>query len=245
MRTIDHRPRAGSTPADWTVAALPPLERRIIRVLPRGGGPARRSGSRARSSRATYPGTRARREAAARHRLGRPPRLAVLRGPRSCRALPLCGFYAAGVGRVLGHFGCRRRSRSTSAGPPAPARMRPGRRLQRSGSGTPAAVERMPNDPPGNQAGRRGLPRRRGTYTDADMVASPPCFDRLSPASCAGVAGAASAPDASPAPAAARTGARAAVREHRQRRAPALAGRGVGRAGGRRPEGARRLGNQP
>ena len=95
--------RAGEYAADWTVGDLPGLERRIIQVMPARW----RSRAAMRVARTlvsqTYPGSRAivkfRRGAAS----------VDLRGSLFCEVreaspLPLCGFYAAAVARVLKHF---------------------------------------------------------------------------------------------------------------------------------------------
>jgi hypothetical protein len=95
--------RAGEYAADWSVSGMPGLERRFIRALPRWW--------RARSAlrvartlvRKTYPGTRAIVKV-------RGARASVdLRGSLFCEvreasALPMCGYYAAAVSRVLALF---------------------------------------------------------------------------------------------------------------------------------------------
>lgn len=95
--------RAGEYAAEWTVRGLPAMERRLIGALP---GPLRvRAALRTARAvvRATYPGSRAvvrvRRRAAT----------IDLRGSLFCEvreasALPLCGFYAAAIVRVLQLF---------------------------------------------------------------------------------------------------------------------------------------------
>jgi hypothetical protein len=98
--------RAGDYAADWTVSGMPALERRIGRALP--------AGLRARAAlrtvrslvKATYPGSRAI------VRIRRGTVLVDLRGSLFCEvreasALPLCGFYAAAIIRVLHHFDLR------------------------------------------------------------------------------------------------------------------------------------------
>ncbi len=98
--------RAGEYAADWTVSGMPALERRIISALP--------STLRARAAlrtasalvRATYPGSRAI------VRLRRGTASVDLRGSLFCEVrqvsdLPLCGFYAAAITRVLEHFSFR------------------------------------------------------------------------------------------------------------------------------------------
>ncbi len=92
--------RAGEYAAAWTIDNVPPFERRLIRALP--------SALRARAAlrtakslvRATYPGSRA---------ITRVKRGTVaidLRGSLFCEVreasvLPLCGFYASAIARVL------------------------------------------------------------------------------------------------------------------------------------------------
>jgi hypothetical protein len=95
--------RAGEYAADWTVTGMPSLERRIIRALP--GRWRIRSALRVARSlvTTTYPGTRA----LVKLRGGRAS--VDLRGSLFCEVreasmLPLCGFYAAAISRVLGHF---------------------------------------------------------------------------------------------------------------------------------------------
>lgn len=95
--------RAGEYAADWTVDNVPAFERRIVRALP--------SVLRARAGlrtargliRSTYPGSRA---------ITRVKRGIVsvdLRGSLFCEVreasvLPLCGFYASAIARVLRQF---------------------------------------------------------------------------------------------------------------------------------------------
>jgi hypothetical protein len=98
--------RAGEYAADWTVSSMPAFERRVISALP--------SMLRARAAlrtasalvRATYPGSRAI------VRLRRGTASVDLRGSLFCEVrevtdLPLCGFYAAAIARVLHHFSFR------------------------------------------------------------------------------------------------------------------------------------------
>jgi hypothetical protein len=98
--------RAGEYAGDWTVNTLTPLERRIIRGLP--------AALRARAAlrvarmlvRSTYPGSRAI------VRLKGTSASIDLRGSLFCEVretsiLPLCGFYAAAIGRVMQLFGIR------------------------------------------------------------------------------------------------------------------------------------------
>ena len=98
--------RAGEYAGDWTVNTLTPLERRVIRSLP--------APLRARAAlrvarmlvRSTYPGSRAI------VRLRRGTASVDLRGSLFCEvreasSLPLCGFYAAAIGRVMQLFELR------------------------------------------------------------------------------------------------------------------------------------------
>lgn len=98
--------RAGAYAADWTVNGLPAFERRVIRALP----PALRARAALRTARSlvrsTYPGSRAI------VRLRRGTASVDLRGSLFCEvreasALPLCGFYAAAIERVLELFSLR------------------------------------------------------------------------------------------------------------------------------------------
>ncbi len=92
--------RAGEYAGDWTVNTLTPFERRIIRILP---GPLRaRAALRVARMlvRSTYPGSRAI------IRLKGRTASVDLRGSLFCEvreasSLPLCGFYAAAIGRVM------------------------------------------------------------------------------------------------------------------------------------------------
>ncbi len=98
--------RAGEYAADWTVNNLAPLERRVIGALP-----ARlRARAALRTARAlvrdTYPGSRAI------VRLRRGTASVDLRGSLFCEVreasiLPLCGFYASAIARVLHLFALR------------------------------------------------------------------------------------------------------------------------------------------
>lgn len=95
--------RAGEYAADWTVSTLPALERRIVRALPaplRARAALRTARGLVRS---TYPGSRAI------IRLKGGTALVDLRGSLFCEVreasvLPLCGFYAAAIARVLRLF---------------------------------------------------------------------------------------------------------------------------------------------
>jgi hypothetical protein len=95
--------RAGEYAADWMINDMSPFERRVIRALPPRwrARPALRAA--AALVRATYPGSRAivslKGGAAS----------VDLRGSLFCEVreasvLPLCGFYAAAMARVLQHF---------------------------------------------------------------------------------------------------------------------------------------------
>jgi len=92
--------RAGEYAAAWTVDNVGPVERRIVRALP-GGLRARAALRIARGLvRATYPGSRAI------TRFKRGNASVDLRGSLFCEVreasmLPLCGFYAAAIKRVL------------------------------------------------------------------------------------------------------------------------------------------------
>ncbi|HSC28814.1 MAG TPA: hypothetical protein VLD67_16170 [Vicinamibacterales bacterium] len=98
--------RAGEYAADWTVGDMSVLRRRVISALP-SRIRARLALGKARALvRATYPGSRA----IVRLRRGRAS--IDLRGSLFCEvrqasALPLCGFYAAAVARMLEHFRLR------------------------------------------------------------------------------------------------------------------------------------------
>ena len=95
--------RAGEYAAEWTVRSLPALERRMIAVLPT---PLRaRAALRAARQlvRATYPGTRLI------TKFSKGNASLDLRGSLFCEvrelsALPLCGFYAAAIKRVMDLF---------------------------------------------------------------------------------------------------------------------------------------------
>jgi bacteriochlorophyll 4-vinyl reductase len=98
--------RAGEYAADWTVNNLPPLERRFIRALP---APLRARAA-LRTARAlvrdTYPGSRAI------IRMRRGTASIDLRGSLFCEVreasvLPLCGFYASAIARVVELFSFR------------------------------------------------------------------------------------------------------------------------------------------
>ncbi len=98
--------RAGEYAADWTVNSLSTIERRVIRALP----PALRVRAALRTARSlirsTYPGSRAI------IRLRRGTASVDLRGSLFCEVreasvLPLCGFYAAAIARVLELFALR------------------------------------------------------------------------------------------------------------------------------------------
>ncbi|HEX2454485.1 MAG TPA: hypothetical protein VHI99_12350 [Vicinamibacterales bacterium] len=96
--------RAGEYAADWTVSGMSSFERRMIRALPvalRSRVALRAAGSLVRT---TYPGSRAI------IRVRRRTASVELRGSLFCEVreasvLPLCGFYAAAIRRVLYLFG--------------------------------------------------------------------------------------------------------------------------------------------
>jgi hypothetical protein len=98
--------RAGEYAADWTVSNITALERRVVRALPvplRARFALRTAGS---LVRATYPGSRVI------VRLKRGTASIDLRGSLFCEVreatvLPLCGFYAAAIARVLQQFALR------------------------------------------------------------------------------------------------------------------------------------------
>jgi hypothetical protein len=95
--------RAGEYAGEWTVRSLPAMERRLIAALPTS----LRSRAALRTARTlvrnTYPGSRAI------IRVKRENASIDLRGSLFCEvrepsALPLCGFYAAAITRVLEQF---------------------------------------------------------------------------------------------------------------------------------------------
>jgi bacteriochlorophyll 4-vinyl reductase len=98
--------KAGRYAADWTVSTMPPLRRRMLQMLPaalRVRMALRTAGG---LVRATYPGSRAI------VRLKRGTASVELRGSLFCEVreasvLPLCGFYAAAIARVLEQFALR------------------------------------------------------------------------------------------------------------------------------------------
>jgi hypothetical protein len=98
--------RAGEYAADWTVSSMSTFEKRVIGVLPtvlRTRGAFRTARALVRS---TYPGSRVK------IRLRRGTASVDLRGSLFCEtreatAMPLCGFYAAAIARVLHHFSLR------------------------------------------------------------------------------------------------------------------------------------------
>lgn len=95
--------RAGEYAADWTVSNLSGLERRLTQALP---APLRARAAMRTARllvRATYPGSRAI------VRIKRGTASIDLRGSLFCEVreasvLPLCGFYASAIARVLRHF---------------------------------------------------------------------------------------------------------------------------------------------
>ena len=94
---------AGEYAADWTVSSMSSIERRFISALPtmlRTRGALRTARTLVRS---TYPGSRMK------VRLKRGTAAVDLRGSLFCETreatpMPLCGFYAAAITRVLHHF---------------------------------------------------------------------------------------------------------------------------------------------
>lgn len=96
--------RAGEYAADWTVSSMSGFERRVIGVLPvrlRARSALRASAALVRS---TYPGSRVL------FKIKRGKAAIDLRGSLFCEvreasAMPLCGFYAAAIARVLHQFG--------------------------------------------------------------------------------------------------------------------------------------------
>ena len=94
---------AGEYAADWTVSSMSSIERRVISALPttlRTRGALRTARTLVRS---TYPGSRMK------IRLKRGTAAVDLRGSLFCETreatpMPLCGFYAAAITRVLHHF---------------------------------------------------------------------------------------------------------------------------------------------
>ena len=95
--------RAGVYAAEWTVGTLSPLERRVILALP--AGLRTRAGLRTSRAlvRATYPGSRAI------VKLKKGMASIDLRGSLFCEVreasvLPLCGFYASAIARVMQLF---------------------------------------------------------------------------------------------------------------------------------------------
>jgi hypothetical protein len=104
--------RAGEYAAEWTVNDLASLERRFIRALP--AALRTRAALRTASAlvRETYPGSRAI------IRLKRGTASIDLRGSLFCEVretsiLPLCGFYASAIARVLQQFALRADARVT------------------------------------------------------------------------------------------------------------------------------------
>jgi hypothetical protein len=102
--------RAGEYAADWTVSGMSGFERRMIRALPTPWR--RRAALRAGSAliRTTYPGSRAVIS------LRKGTASVDLRGSLFCEVreaseLPLCGFYAAALARVLHLFGLQAEAR--------------------------------------------------------------------------------------------------------------------------------------
>jgi hypothetical protein len=95
--------RAGQYAADWTVSSMPALELKMKRAMPAALRTRLALRAASRLVRATYPGSRAV------IRLRRRVASVDLRGSLFCEVreasmLPLCGFYAAAIAQVLGHF---------------------------------------------------------------------------------------------------------------------------------------------
>jgi hypothetical protein len=95
--------RAGEYAADWTVGTLSALERRFIRALPMPLRSRAALRTARRLVRDTYPGSRAI------IRIKKGTASVDLRGSLFCEVreasvLPLCGFYAAAIARVLHLF---------------------------------------------------------------------------------------------------------------------------------------------
>lgn len=99
----DATARAGRYAAEWTVNGIPAIERRLVMMMPAGV----RTRAALRTARglvhATYPGSRAIVE------LRKGQASVDLRGSLFCEvrepsALPLCGYYAAAIGRMLELF---------------------------------------------------------------------------------------------------------------------------------------------
>jgi hypothetical protein len=95
--------RAGEYAADWTVGTLSALERRFIRALPMPLRSRAALRTARRLVRDTYPGSRAL------IRIKKGTASVDLRGSLFCEVreasvLPLCGFYAAAIARVLHLF---------------------------------------------------------------------------------------------------------------------------------------------
>jgi hypothetical protein len=132
--------RAGEYAADWTVSSMSSLERRVIGALPtrlRTRAALRTAGALVRS---TYPGSRAI------VRVRRGTASIDLRGSLFCEvreatAIPLCGFYAAAIARVLHHFALRANAhvhecRAASRGNGCRLKVE----VHRAGAGEPAAA---------------------------------------------------------------------------------------------------------
>lgn len=95
--------RAGEYAAEWTVDALSPMRRRLIRALPRGP----RTRLALRIARNLVHASSADSRARVRVRRGSAEvviRRSIFCGVREPAATPLCGFYAAAVVKVLSRF---------------------------------------------------------------------------------------------------------------------------------------------
>ena len=92
--------RAGEYAGQWTVEALSPMRRRLMRALPRSLRARLALGIACHLVRAAYAGSRAR--ARVRHGTGEVMvRGSLFCGVREPSSEALCGFYAAAIGRVL------------------------------------------------------------------------------------------------------------------------------------------------
>jgi hypothetical protein len=132
--------RAGEYAADWTVSSMSGLERRFIGALPsvlRTRAALRAAGG---LVRATYPRSRAI------VRVKRGTASVDLRGSLFCEVreateVPMCGFYASAMARMLEHFALRAEAhvhecRAASRG----KRCRLNIEVHRAGEGEPAAA---------------------------------------------------------------------------------------------------------
>jgi bacteriochlorophyll 4-vinyl reductase len=132
--------RAGAHAADWCMDGRSGFERRLVKVLPAGWRLRAALREAAALVKTTYPGSRA----IVRQRRGRAS--VDLRGSLFCEVreasvLPLCGYYAAAVERLVQRFGVPADVEVTSC---RAAGGRPGCEivitLRREGAGEPAAA---------------------------------------------------------------------------------------------------------